>query len=280
MTAHTDPVDDAEPTRLLDGDAEGEARTRALLGALGKTHVSPSAKARVRAALTAEPRPRKATTGWLVPALAAAMLLGTAIAGASGHIGRHLPFVESGAHDGPSHPEKIPTATSPAAARATPARSPLPNGPAAPPTVDVPTSPAPVEAPIVEAPVVAPPPPAALRAPDAPRAPAPPTKAPAALAPAAPEKPVVEPASYGGDLVVSAMRALRKENDPARASRLLAEYRSAHARGPLDEEATALAIEAGLRLGDGSAPRHAKAYLERYPAGRFAKMAEGALSPR
>ena len=64
------------------------------------------------------------------------------------------------------------------------------------------------------------------------------------------------------------------------ASRLLAEYRGAHARGPLDEEASALAIEAGLRLGDGSAPRHARAYLERYPEGRFARLAESALAPR
>ena len=42
----------------------------------------------------------------------------------------------------------------------------------------------------------------------------------------------------------------------------------------------ALAIEAGLRLGDGTAPRHARAYLERYPEGRFARLAESALAPR
>lgn len=276
MTAHTDPVDDAEPTRILEGDGggTGEARTRALLGALGKTRVSASAKARVRAALAAEPRARRATTGWLVPALAAAMLLATAIAGASGHIGRHLPFVESGAHDGPSHPEKIPTAASPTASmvHAAPA-VPTPPSEAEAPMADAPPSPpASVEAPSVPAP------PPVVRAPEPPRAP--PARASAAPAPEAPAAPALAPASYGGDLVVSAMRALRKENDPAKASRLLAEYRGAHAHGPLDEEAAALAIEAGLRLGDGSAPRHAKAYLERYPEGRFSRLAESALSPR
>lgn len=276
MTAHTDPVDDAEPTRILEGDGGdvGEARTRELLGALGKTHVSASSKARVRAALNAEPRARRAATAWLVPALAAAMLLGTAIAGASGHIGRHLPFVESGAHDGPSHPEKIPTAATPAAAAvyAAPPVSARPSEPE-PPTAEAPPSPlASVEAPSVPAP------PPAVRAPETPRAPSP--KASPAPAPEAPAGPAAAPPSYGGDLVVSAMRALRKENDPAKASRLLAEYRGAHARGPLDEEASALAIEAGLRLGDGSAPRHARAYLERYPEGRFARLAESALAPR
>lgn len=274
MTAHTDPVDDAEPTRILEGDGGGvgEARTRALLSALGKTHVSASSKARVRAALAAEPRARRAATGWIVPTLAAATLLGTAIAGASGHIGRHLPFVESGAHDGPSHPEKIPTAAPPTAAamQATPAVSARPSEPEA-PVADAPPSPlASVEAPSV------PTPPPAVRAPETPRAPSP--KASPAPSPEAPAG--AAPPSYGGDLVVSAMRALRKENDPAKASRLLAEYRGAHARGPLDEEASALAIEAGLRLGDGSAPRHAKAYLERYPEGRFARLAESALAPR
>lgn len=274
MTAHTDPVDDAEPTRILDGDAPNEARTRALLGALGATRVSPSAKARVREALDVAQAPRKPATGWLVPALAAAMLLATAVAGASGAIGRRLPFFESGAHDGPSHPEKIP-AVAPPTATAVQAAPGVPTRPSEPeaPAPDVAPSPlASVEAASVPAP------PPVVRAPETPRAPSP--KASPAPAPEAPAGPAAAPPSYGGDLVVSAMRALRKENDAAKASRLLAEYRATHARGPLDEEASALAIEAGLRLGDGSAPRHAKAYLERYPEGRFARLAESALSPR
>ena len=49
--------------------------------------------------------------------------------------------------------------------------------------------------------------------------------------------------------------------------------------GPVDEEALALAIEAGLRLKDGSARAHARTYLDRYPRGRFAPTAESALVP-
>ena len=84
--------------------------------------------------------------------------------------------------------------------------------------------------------------------------------------------------SQGAALVLGAMRALRKEHDPVRAARLLSEYRTHHAGGSLDEEALALAIEAGGASGDGSGVRFAKDYVARYPQGRFTRSAQAALA--
>jgi hypothetical protein len=280
MTSRHDPArtELSEPTRILESDAPETAHLREALRTLGPTRVDDVAKARVRRSLTREERPKKASSTWLVPVLAVGLLLATAVAGASmPSVRKHLPFVESGVDTNLSHPEKSPTKP----AGAIPMEA--PSGSAPEPTVASlaasvsPVTPAPTESPDVTpavaqaTPVVHPrtSPPGVVTPPAAPSSTARGEKTEA-------ERP--EP-SQGGDLVVGAMRALRRENDATKAARLLGDYRRAYPLGPLDEEALALAIEAGLRLKDGSAPTHARTYLDRYPRGRFAHTAESALVP-
>ena len=286
MSSRHDPArtELSEPTRILESDEPETAHLRAALRTLGPTRVDDVAKARVRRSLAREERTKKTT--WLVPVLAVGLLLATAVAGASmPTVRKHLPFIESGADTSLSRPEK--SLTKPAGAvhvaapsgsapesltgvsLATPVTtvSPAPESPDVVPTV-VPAI-APAVPPVAQAkPVVHPRTSAAGIVTPAP------TSAPSASAIAEPPEP-----SQGGDLVVGAMRALRRENDAAKAARLLGDYRRAYPMGPLDEEALALAIEAGLRLNDGSARAHARTYLDRYPRGRFAPTAESALVP-
>jgi hypothetical protein len=82
------------------------------------------------------------------------------------------------------------------------------------------------------------------------------------------------------ELVVRAVRALRREGDPALAARLLDTYRARRAlgSGPLGEEVLALQIEAAVANADPRATRFAREYLTRYPAGRYADIARRALS--
>jgi hypothetical protein len=77
-------------------------------------------------------------------------------------------------------------------------------------------------------------------------------------------------------LVFDAMRALRQERQPARASRLLDEYLSRFPRGPLVEEALVLSIEAKTQTGDARAKELSARYLTRFPQGRFRVLAERA----
>ena len=70
-------------------------------------------------------------------------------------------------------------------------------------------------------------------------------------------------------LVFDAMRALRREGQPARAARLLDEYLRSYPRGLLAEEALALAIEAASANGDPRTKSFADRYLSNYPEGRF-----------
>lgn len=78
--------------------------------------------------------------------------------------------------------------------------------------------------------------------------------------------------------VVEALRALRKEQDPARAQALLNEYIRANPRGALSEEALALSIEAARTRNDPAAKSHARRYLARYPGGRHRPLAERVLA--
>jgi len=78
--------------------------------------------------------------------------------------------------------------------------------------------------------------------------------------------------------VADALRALRKEQDPARAQSLLNEYLRANPQGALSEEALALSIEAAYARKDPTAKTHARRYLARYPAGRHRRLAERVLS--
>ncbi|HVV51755.1 MAG TPA: hypothetical protein VHO06_18955 [Polyangia bacterium] len=77
--------------------------------------------------------------------------------------------------------------------------------------------------------------------------------------------------------VVAAVRALRSEDDPARAQRLALEYLRVYPRGALAEEALAIAIDAGARCQDPQIGRLAARYLRSYPNGRFRQVAQEAL---
>jgi hypothetical protein len=78
--------------------------------------------------------------------------------------------------------------------------------------------------------------------------------------------------------VAEAVRALRKQGDPARAQALLDRYLRSNPRGALAEDALALAIEAAAARKDPRAADYARRYLARYPHGRFRSVAERALA--
>lgn len=82
----------------------------------------------------------------------------------------------------------------------------------------------------------------------------------------------------GSALVHEAVKALRRDHDPARAARLLAEHRAQTPAGPLAEEALALQIEAALALHDARAAQFAREYLAHHPNGRYRRIAERALA--
>jgi outer membrane biosynthesis protein TonB len=96
----------------------------------------------------------------------------------------------------------------------------------------------------------------------------------------APGKRVVEKPLAGEDptRVAEAVKALRKQGDPARAQQLLSQYLRENPRGALAEDALALSIEAAAARKDPRAADYARRYLARYPNGRFRAVAERALS--
>jgi hypothetical protein len=115
----------------------------------------------------------------------------------------------------------------------------------------------------------------------APRAPAPPPVAEVAPPPAekASEAPASKPrAGEDPTQVAEAVRALRRQGDPARAQALLDQYLRSNPRGALAEDALALSIEAAAARKDPRAAEYARRYLARYPNGRFRAAAERALS--
>jgi hypothetical protein len=79
------------------------------------------------------------------------------------------------------------------------------------------------------------------------------------------------------ELVHSAVKALRRDGDPALAARLLDENRKRYPDGPLAEEALSLQIEAALALHDPRARAFAREYVARYPSGRYLSIAQRAL---
>src|SRR5689334_6336909 len=83
-------------------------------------------------------------------------------------------------------------------------------------------------------------------------------------------------ASEDDRLVFDAMRALRQDGQPERASRSLDEYLRRHPEGQLAEEALALSIEAASARNDPRAKDLASRYLAKYPNGRFRSAAERA----
>jgi hypothetical protein len=80
-------------------------------------------------------------------------------------------------------------------------------------------------------------------------------------------------------LMVQAVRALRRDGDPARAQALAEEALRRYPKGAQVEEAMVLAMEAASARGDRSGARRAAArYLDRYPSGRFADRAQRLVS--
>jgi hypothetical protein len=83
-------------------------------------------------------------------------------------------------------------------------------------------------------------------------------------------------------LVFEAMRALRREGQPAQATSLLDEYLRRHPNGSMAEEALALSVEAASARGDARARDFIAQYFARYPNGQFRGVVESArarLSP-
>jgi hypothetical protein len=78
------------------------------------------------------------------------------------------------------------------------------------------------------------------------------------------------------ELVVQAMRALRRNDDAALARALSARYLELHPGGPLAEEALALTIEAAVAQHAPDAPTLGAHYLRQYPNGPFRGLARQA----
>jgi hypothetical protein len=83
---------------------------------------------------------------------------------------------------------------------------------------------------------------------------------------------------HDSELVHRAVKALRRDGNPALAARLLEEDRVRNPSGPLAEEALSLRIEAALALHDARAVALAQQYVARYPSGRYLAIARRALS--
>ena len=73
--------------------------------------------------------------------------------------------------------------------------------------------------------------------------------------------------------VLEAMRALRRDRNPARARVLLARYLDRHPAGTLAEEALAMSIEAAVAHHDADAAALGVRYLRLYPTGPFHALA-------
>ncbi len=266
-----------EPVRLLEGNESAGARARRLLAALPNNEPSAATKARVRRAIARAGTPKKTPSWRTVPVIALVLLASTAAvasAGLGGFSKLRLALVAGGEEGSTAR-----THESEKKARGT--ATALPQEPSAPTTPTTtgtaeaqPETVAPAASATAPEPIAAP-----STAPPAPRGPkTAPALPPSATAPdPLPADPPRE-VSQGAALVLEAMRALRKEHDPARATKKLAEYRAHHAGGALDEEALALAIEASGATNDGNTKKLAADYVARYPAGRYAKTAEAVLA--
>ena len=93
-----------------------------------------------------------------------------------------------------------------------------------------------------------------------------------------PHEAAIAPSSGESILMVQAVRALRHDNDPARAQALAEEALRRYPKGPQVEEAMVLSMEAAAARGDATATqRAAERYLARFPAGRFADRARHVL---
>ncbi len=238
-----------------------EARASELLQSVEPTEESLLLKRKVWLAVAYEPR--NVSRSWLLarPALAAALVVCLSAAAAGATIGRG--FIT-----------RVVTALASVSISEPP--------PAAPPNLKASRTLAPRDARPTNAepapPSPDPPPPSAevpARAPSRPaRAPTRPTAKRSSVAADAFAAAPREEAS----LVLGAMTALRRDRDPARATRMLSEYLRSYPRGTLREEALALQMEAASSLGDPQlGARVAQGYLRSHPNGRFRDLAKNAL---
>jgi hypothetical protein len=78
--------------------------------------------------------------------------------------------------------------------------------------------------------------------------------------------------------VLAAMRALRRDRNPARARALLDTYLTEHPNGALAEEALAMSIEAAVAHHDSDARLLAERYARSYPNGPFRVLAKRTLT--
>jgi hypothetical protein len=258
------------------GDADpAVARAAALVASVPPLAPSAEQERRVRRAVLLAGEPRRARLGLLLrPGIALAVLcLAGAVAAAT--VGRGLVGRAYQRLVGVEAPHDIRARDHRGAPHA------VPDAPPAAVAVSAPAAPSPV--PAAEEPTAQPaldlaPPPTTVRhtAHGSPRAAA--HGAPAAVkTPPAPEPaPPVAPAPQETALVMKAVRALRRQHQPAQAGALLDEYLRRFPQGALAEEALALAIEAASARGDGRAAVLARDYLRRYPHGRFERAARAA----
>ena len=77
--------------------------------------------------------------------------------------------------------------------------------------------------------------------------------------------------------VLTAMRALRRDNNPLLARSLLQAYLAEHPTGALAEEALALSIESAVAHHDSDAEVLVARYLQKYPSGPFGSLARQTL---